>query len=117
MKRKLALILPLLVGIGLAVTWVVSNTLHVSWIHSVEASYFALPPDDDDLINWMRTQPGIIPHTVHVRRTGNGLFEATFMQSRNLLGRPSFPDLEAACDRFGYKGTDVEFRDVPEDRR
>jgi hypothetical protein len=88
------------------------QAIHVSLIYCVEARFAALPPDDTPLREWLKTQPGVVPHTVGVTRGGSDgkLLKVVFLQSRNLAGNPPFPDLEAVCVTLGYGGPDAPFR-------
>jgi hypothetical protein len=79
--------------------------------YSVEARFDALPKTDNELVAWLKDQPGIVPNTVHTKRSGRTL-EVGFIQVRNGLGQPRFPELEAKSKQFGYRGSAVMFTDV-----
>ena len=49
--------------------------------------------------------------TFHARRSGKTL-ELTFIQVRNGLGQPRFPELEAKAKALGYRGSGAMFADV-----
>ena len=80
----------------------------------VEAHFATLPADDRHLIDWLKTEPGVVAHTVHVKRFGvdRKSLRVIFIQSRNVIkqDRP-FPNLDAQCAQLGYLGPDVTFRD------
>jgi hypothetical protein len=88
-------------------------TAHVSISYCVEAQFTALPADDKALSAWLANQPGVVAHTVHIGRHGVGgrLLKVGFIQVRNLLGQPPFPDLESRAPDLGYEGLDGPFRD------
>jgi len=79
--------------------------------YGVEARFDALPKNDNELALWLKDQPGIVPDTVHARRSGKTL-ELTFIQVRNGLGQPRFPELEAKAKALGYRGSGAMFADV-----
>src|SRR5262249_32657727 len=100
-----------------AAAWVGLRFIPASFGYAVEAelvSFASLPADDHRLEEWLRAQPGVVPHTVHVRREParhpNRLV-VIFTMVRDGWGRPPFPDLEAACDELGYAGRVGRFRD------
>jgi hypothetical protein len=82
-----------------------------SVVYGVEARFDALPKSDNEFALWLKDQPGIVPHTVHTKRSGKKL-EVTFIQVRNGLGQPRFPKLEAKTKELGYRGSAVMFTDV-----
>jgi len=63
----------------------------VFWVYSVEAEFGALPENDSRLEDWLASQPGVLPHTVRIRRTGDKsrAVRVVLMQLRNILGRPA----------------------------
>lgn len=82
-----------------------------SVIYSVEADFKSMPANDHEFMAWLRNQPGVVPHTVHIdRRKGTALI-VTFVMSRNLSGLPEFPDLEQKSKALGYLGRNIAFRD------
>jgi hypothetical protein len=110
-----ALLLASLVAVGF---WL-RRTVHVSLSYCVEAQFSSLPKDDASLEEWLKTVPGVVPHTVSVRRFGPGrtLLEVGFIQSRDLAEEPPFPDLDDACKGLGYAGQDGPFRDCKDRHR
>jgi hypothetical protein len=86
---------------------------HISWGYCVEARFDKMPPKDKSLIEWLREQPGVVPHTVAIGRfeERGRLLYVMFIQSRNLNGQPPFPDLNAAALELGYMEPDGPFRD------
>jgi len=77
--------------------------IHVraSFLYHVTAVYDRMPADDRLLEKWLKSQPGIVEHTVHTERAGHAL-HVRFIMSRTLFGSPPFPDLSRACDGLGY---------------
>jgi hypothetical protein len=78
-------------------------TIKASCGYDVQANYDAMPADDKALETWIKTQPGVVEHTVLVQRDGHQLV-AYFIMAQDLSGRPTFPDLDQACATLGYKG-------------
>jgi hypothetical protein len=80
----------------------------------VEARFETLPADDQRLIDWLKTEPGIVAHSVTVERIGDDKksLRVHFIQSRNVIkqDRP-FPNFDAQCVKLGYLGPDGTFRD------
>ena len=89
--------------------------IYPSIAYSVEADFASLPADDATLVVWLKTQPGVVPNTVHVNRLGpqQQRVQIIFIQSRNLFGLPHFPALERGCRELGYDGRVAPFRDSP----
>jgi hypothetical protein len=75
----------------------------VSSVFSAQARLDKAPPTDDRLIEWLKAQPNVVPHTVHVVRRENQILEISFIQVRHAGGWPKVPDYEAACNSFGYR--------------
>src|SRR3954447_23075731 len=75
------------------------HSVHASLSYCVEARFTTLPADDEQLAAWLKTQPGVVPHTVHIRRfePGGRLLEVGFIQVRNLAGEPQCPNLDSQC--------------------
>jgi len=77
-----------------------------------------MPPTDKPLVEWLRSQPGVVSHTVAVGRfKDDKLLCVGFIQSRNLAGQPPFPDLDGQTPRLGYAGADGPFRDAADRSR
>jgi hypothetical protein len=89
------------------------HNVFVSWSYCVEARFDKMPPNDKALIDWLRSQPGVVPHTVAIGRfeEGGRLVFVGFIQSRNLAGEPPFPDLNGQVKNLGYTGSDGAFHD------
>ena len=113
--RRQFLVIVVPIGCLLAVSWLLSRSIHVSFVYCLEARFNEVPPHDEELICWLQGQPGVVPNTVHVRRTESGhlhSIQVTFIQVRSPLGQPSLPDIELACQTFGYVLEDSQFEDV-----
>src|ERR1700730_16774664 len=100
-------------AVVIAVLYWVRQTVQVSWSHCVQAEFLSLPKEDLALKEWLMSQPGIVPHTVTIRRFGpeSRHLEIGFIQVRNLAGSPPFPNLEGECRMLGYGGMIATFRD------
>jgi hypothetical protein len=105
------------VALALAIG-VYAKLVFVSRVYCVEARVQGPAEIDERFAEWLRSQAGIVRHTVSLNRRGpdNDTLEIVFIQSRNSLGDPPFPDLETAAKSLGYTGDNVYFRDC-EDRR
>ena len=77
------------------------GSVHVSRVYSVAAVYSALPASDTALEDWLKSQRGVIAHTVHVERNNNEL-HVRFVVSQTLFGGPQLPELLQACNSLGY---------------
>lgn len=98
---KAAVTISSLTVITLIVVSLAFSLTPVSYIYTVETSYTRAPDGDAQLKQWLQTQHGVVPQTVHVGRTDDKLV-LTFAISRNLWGHPPFPNVEDAASRFGY---------------
>jgi hypothetical protein len=77
-----------------------------------------MPANDKALTEWLRSQPGVVPHTVAIGRFDGGkLLYVGFIQSRNLAGKPPFPDLNGHVGGLGYAESDGPFRDAADRSR
>ena len=74
--------------------------------------FSTMPPDDEQLAEWLKAQPGVVDHTVHFHRADDGLW-LIYTQVRNLAGDPPPPDINRAATEFGYHGGQG-FRDSPD---
>lgn len=112
---KLAVLGGVLLALPVVGLLLAAAAIYPSYGYLVEADFASLPADDARLIEWLQVQPGVVPHTVHINREGaqKRRLQVVFIQSRNLLGTPPFPDLERGCREMGYDGPAVRFRDVP----
>ena len=111
-RRWVIAVLVLLVVI-LGGVQVVRKTLHTSGLYAVKSEFTQLPPDDSQLTEWIQSQPGIVGHTVIVKRVGSDrkTVRVSFIMDQNVAGERPFPDLETACERFGYSPV-YKFRDT-----
>jgi hypothetical protein len=114
--RYLATIL--LVGAALllvAGAWVGLHFIPASVGYTVEAEFASLPADDHELEAWLKTEPGVVPHTVYVwrKKAAPKVVVVDFTMVKSEWGSPPFPDLEAACERLGYRGRVGKFKDRP----
>ena len=114
-KRRLVTLAAILVVvlILLGAVQMVRKTIHASLGYTVESRFAQLPADDSQLQAWIRSQPGIAAHTVSVDRVDHEgkTVRVFFIQSRALSGDPPLPDLDGACNRFGYLSPVYKFRD------
>lgn len=110
---KWSLAAAILAGCLFAIYTVYTQNVHVSWGYCVEARFDKMPPNDKALMEWLRSQPGVVPHTVAIGRfeQGGKLVYVSFTQSRSLAGEPPFPDLNGAALSLGYMESDGPFRD------
>jgi hypothetical protein len=91
----------------------VAQKLPVSAGYEVTCTFRKLPENDIALETWLKQQPGIVPHTVHIRRNDADKMTVTFILSRSLWQQffltPPFPNLEAAVDSIpGYERKTAE---------
>jgi hypothetical protein len=93
--------------------WLVAQNISASLSYCVEATFRELPDNDEALVEWLKTQPGIVPNTVHARRFGPERveLEVGFIQVRTMSGHPPFPNLEAKCAELGYLDPNGPFLD------
>jgi hypothetical protein len=116
---KWAIVAALLIISFLAIRAVVYRNVHVSLIYCVEARFDTMPPNDKALADWLRSQPGVVPHTVAIGRfeQGGKLLYVRFLQSRNMAGEPPFPDLDGRVSALAYAESDGPFRDASDRSR
>jgi len=100
--------------LGAGAVWCACHLVRASYGFEVRAQFDSLPLSDEELVEWLRLQPGVVPHTVWTARDGTAL-RVVFIQVRNIVGHPPFPALEEECAKLGYKGADAMFRDYRED--
>ena len=74
-----------------------------SRVYTVGAGFTSLPESDDKLQDWLREQPGVVDHTVHITRGQDQTLELTFIITQNTWKTPPFPDIETKCDELGYE--------------
>lgn len=82
----------------------------ISRAYSVESRLVAAPEDDVALGNWLKSQPGVVAHTVHVSRQSK-LLELSFVMTQNVWMNPPFPNVEQAASEFGYSIDPKGFQD------
>jgi hypothetical protein len=68
--------------------------------YSVEIWPATPPPDDWELVWWLRDQPGVVSQSA-LHFDDHVILE--FAMRRDLLGRPKFPEFEQALPSLGYK--------------
>jgi len=92
------------------------KNVYVSLGYCVEARFSSLPPNDKELCEWLKSQPGVVRHTVWISREGadRKLLKVGFIMSQNLYREPPFPDLGNRCKLLGYAGNDSGFKDSQE---
>ena len=109
---KWLLFAALVFGVVYGLWTVFCHNVHASLGYVVEARFEKMPPNDKALVEWLRSQPGVIPHHVAIGRFDNGkLLYVSFTMSRSLAGQPPFPDLNGHVSSLGYTGSDGPFRD------
>ena len=105
-------------GLLYAIWGVFCHNVHASLVYVAEARFEKMPPTDKALIEWLRAQPGVVPHTVAVGRfEGGKLLYMSFIQVRHLAGQPPFPDLDGHVGELGYAESDGPFRDAADRSR
>jgi hypothetical protein len=99
------------VGIGLAVLREAGRAIKPSIIYSFRADFAEMPPDDAELTDWLRNQPGVIRRTVAVNREPSAI-RVHWIMSRDLFGNPPTPDCQQQFNRLGYKGLKTSQRGI-----
>jgi hypothetical protein len=111
-SAKWLFVAAVVLGVAYAGWAVFCHNVHASLGYVVEARFEKMPANDKALVEWLRSQPGVIPHHVAIGRFENGkLLYVSFTMSRNLAGQPPFPDLNGEVSGLGYTGSDGPFRD------
>src|SRR6478735_7794285 len=82
------------VAAAFCVRWI--GRTPVSRFYNVKTHYGQMPTDDTALENWLKSQAGVVAHTVHTRRDGNELHVSSIM-SQTLSAGPPVPDFSNAC--------------------
>jgi len=113
--RRFGILSSLLIAASLAtLAWLLlSLQVHVSRVFCVSAQFARMPVDDEPLKDWLKAQPGIIPHTVIAKRQGDMLY-VRFIMSQTTSGKPPFPDLSNKCASLGY-GPSADWKDARSD--
>ena len=104
------LVLALIVAAG----WCGLHWIPADFSYGLEARFESVPPDDEALAQWVRSQPGV--YLAHVQRQqigGRWRVEVIFGITRNGWGQPPLPDLNKGAADLGYRGEDGPFRDSP----
>jgi hypothetical protein len=115
---KWSFVVAVAAGLILAAWTTLRRTVHAPWSYVVESRFEKMPPNDKALTEWLRSQPGVVPHTVSIGRFEDGkLLYVGFVQCRNMAGQPPFPDLEGHVGSLGYAHSDGPFRDAADRSR
>ena len=101
---KPLLMVTLLVGGLVAAGWYALCQMHASLVYGVHLEFASLPENDLQFVEWMRSQPGVVPNTVHVARQRKSV-DVSWIMTQTLCRRePPVPDFLAAFEWFGYAG-------------
>src|ERR1700751_424979 len=112
---KWLFVVAVLFGIVYAAWTAFCHNVHASVGYVVEARFEKMPPNDKALMEWLRSQPGVIARLVAIGRFDDGkLLYVSFTMSQSLAGQPPFPDLNGQVSSLGYTGSDGPFRDSAE---
>lgn len=79
------------------------SLIPTSRIFVVSTSMSMAPETDLKFSNWLKSQPGVVPHTVNVVRDGGHHIQVTFLMSQDGWNNPPFPAIESACASLGYR--------------
>ena len=86
------------------VSWLIGrHYVYASMGYSMFDHFSQMPSDDNQLVAWLKQQPGVVEHTVHVERQGDSL-HVIFIQVRNMARHPSLPLLDERVIQLGYQG-------------
>ena len=103
MRRwKRLIVVLLLVGGIVGGAWYGARQLAASFAYSVQVECESLPPDDEPLELWLKSQPGVFG--THVSREGKTMKVSWGMGQYLFPRRPPTPNLRAALEQFGYGG-------------
>jgi len=91
-----------------------ASTLEVPYLFSVEAQFEQMPPNDEELEDWLKSHPAVAPESVGVYRNGKTL-QVFFRQSRNYWSQAPTPNLDSKCKSLGYIGENAVFNEIPND--
>ena len=111
-KFYLAIILLLVLVLGEG--WWLAHKIKSSNGYNVQAEFAQLPPNDEALEEWLRQQPGVVEHAVHVERNGQNV-RVFFIIVQNLRKQPPFPRLEEQAAVLGYADIKATWHDSPSD--
>ena len=111
--RRLLLAVTVLAALGVA-GWYGLHWVPADFSYGLETEFATVPPDDEALAAWIRSQPGVYSAHVQRVRAGNSWrLEVIFGITRNGWGQPPLPALDAAAAEFGYRDAAGPFRDSP----
>ena len=100
----------------LAGAWYGLHFISADFLYVVEAEFAEVPPDDRELEEWVRAQPGVWKVFTDRRPSGPlTRLVVTIGTTRNGWGAPAFPDLNGRCVVLGYRGQVRQFRDRPDE--
>lgn len=103
----------ILTALGLS-GWYGMDRVPVDFSYGLEAEFIDVPPDDDSLSAWVRSQPGVYrSHVQRVRVGDRWRVEVIFGIIRDSSGQPLLPDVDTAAAELGYRGSAGRFRDSP----
>ena len=80
--------------------------------HRVWAEFTIYPEDDVELRNWLRAQPGVVPHSVMICRIGpepSTRLLVAFTFVRDKFDETPTPDLDRQCQLLGYERPALRF--------
>ena len=102
MKTNKHIILPLvMVAVVTAVCWTGLHWIRVSRAYAVRAEFAHLPPNDERLVQWLSSQPGVVKALVD-RDRRKPVIRVYWIMSQDLRNRPSAPKLSDNWVAFGY---------------
>lgn len=62
-----------------------------------------MPATDEELLRWLRSQPGVVTDSVQIFRKGQDL-HVVFLFDRSLTGFPKLPDIDSHLRSLRYVG-------------
>ncbi|MEM1070788.1 MAG: hypothetical protein AAGG48_25660 [Planctomycetota bacterium] len=89
------------------------QSLRVTRSFSVSAAGHRMPQVDRELEAWLKTQPGVIPASVLVRRNHHYNLNVSLDMKQTVFGVPEFPDVDTQCAKMGYRFKTDRFIDDP----
>lgn len=112
-KNKLCMLGLVLLAAIAGLAWWGLTHVRTSYGYSLKSEFATLPADDAQFRQWLISQPGVIPHTVHIERIGpkGTVLKVTFIHTRDMLNRPAFPAMDEACRNLGYGSPVSGFHD------
>src|SRR4051794_26672181 len=91
----------LIVAITVTLGWLATSLIKAPFIYSVKAEFSVLPATDDQLVEWLMNQPGIVK--AGVTRKDKTIIVYLILV-RTISGHPDLPDISDGCARLGYGG-------------